>query len=1005
MRLKPYIILLSAILSAGINVRAFAQENAAFQQPGLDYRLADDMFRSKNSGGARQLYHEIANDLTIDDPEVTIGATYREAVSAAELNNGDAPEKIENFIETYPESAYAGEANLYLGKIYFRDNKYKDAFKAFQRVNVSSLGKSAREELNFMMGYTQLKSGDAGAARAYFQRVSNQKSDYYTQSRYFLAHIDYTEKKYPQALKGFGEVENDRRYQKIVPLYKIQIYNYLGDNEKIIALGPTLLEDAGNANRAEVARITGNAFFNAGDYQNAALYLGIFKQANRKSLSREDNYLLGFVDYKAGKYQDAIASLQKAVKQNDALSQNASYYLGVCYNETGQKKYAGNAFLAAFKNDIDKQLAEESMFNYVKISLEAPATPYNESVSLLENWLKKNQGSPRTDEAYDYLSRLYISSRNYKQALVSMESISSKNTQMQAAYQKVLFYRAAELFNMLDFDGAMELYEKASKINSNELIRVESLYWMGEIFYNQNNYWAAIKYYKDFISSKQAGKSALYANGIYNLAYAHFNREEYSDAIVQFNKFIELARTSNPKLVSDAYLRLGDAYFISKQYDKAISNYDKAILAKESGMDYALYYKALSEGAKGDFNKKIDVLKVLLNNYPKSGYADDALYETALSYILLNQENQALVYFDRLIQGFPSSSKAIQSSLRKGFIYFNQNDYNNAISSFKKVIEKYPGTQESQEALAALKNIYVETGDIAQYYAFAKSLSFAVVDATEEDSLNFEVAEKLYLQNKCDQAVKSFDKYLASFPNGAFKTKALYYQANCYLKNRQLDLALAGFKLVAEQPRSKFTEPALATASSMEYSSGNYSAALPLFEQLETVAEDPDNTTAAITGQMRCHFKSKNYPSAILAGQKLLSSGKASTELANEIHYTLGKSYLAQDDLTMAESEFTFTGKLKGSEKGAEATYHLANIAFLTNRGTEAEEKIYALAENFAAYDYWVAKGFILLADIFVKNGNEFQARETLKSVIDNYQGPELGDIAKQKLQALGTDQ
>jgi len=370
----------------------------------------------------------------------------------------------------------------------------------------------------------------------------------------------------------------------------------------------------------------------------------------------------------------------------------------------------------------------------------------------------------------------------------------------------------------------------------------------------------------------------------------------------------------------------------------------------------------------------------------------------------LNQENQAMVYFDKLIQAYPASGKAIQSSLRKGFIYFNRSDYNNAISSFKNVIEKYPGTQESQEALAALKNIYVETGEVDQYYAYAKGLSFGAVNASEEDSLSYEVAENYYMQGRCEQAVKSFSKYLEGFPEGAFASNALYYQSDCYLKSRQMDQALAGFKKVAEKPRTKFTEPALATASAMEYSGGNYEEALPLFEQLETVAEDPDNTTAAITGQMRCHYKAGNYPSAILAAQKLASTGKASTDLSNEIHYILGKSYLAQNDLTMAESEFTFTSKLKGTETGAESAYCLADIAFQTNRMVESEERVYALSENFAAQDYWVAKGFILLSDIFLKNGNEFQARETLKSVIENYKGPELGDIAKQKLNALGNE-
>ncbi len=83
-----------------------------------------------------------------------------------------------------------------------------------------------------------------------------------------------------------------------------------------------------------------------------------------------------------------------------------------------------------------------------------------------------------------------------------MESISNKNAQLQEAYQKILYYRAAELFNMNDLDGSLDLYKKASELTYDESIRAESLYWVGEIFYRQDNYSSAIKYYKDFLNSK-----------------------------------------------------------------------------------------------------------------------------------------------------------------------------------------------------------------------------------------------------------------------------------------------------------------------------------------------------------------------------------------------------------------------------------------------------------------------------------------------------------------------
>ncbi len=471
-------IFLFLLLLAGAIRPAHAQESAAFSQPGNDFRLAAELFHDKHFGSVR---HLLSHTESGDDRETEIIKTFFDAISAAELNNGDAPAKIGNFVESYPENAMTGEASLYLGKIFFREGKYKDAITAFQDVKTSGLSKDGREELYFMTGYAHLKTGDPAAAKNYFQRVSKPASPYYGQARYYSAHIDYLPGNYKQALSTFEQIANDRRYQKVIPVYKIHIYHYLKDYDKVMAMGPGLIETAASTGKPEIARITGNAFFNTGDYTQAAYYLDIYERTNRKTLSREDNYLLGFVSYLTGDYKNAINNFQQAIKQNDELSQNAYYYLGACYNETGQKKYAGNAFLSAYKAGFDKELSEEALFNYIKISLESPFNPYNEAIGLMEGFLKDNPASPRADEGYGYLSQLYLSSRNYKQALASLESMRKKDSQLQGAYQKILYYRAAELFNVNDLEGSLTLYKKAAELKNDESVRADALYWAGEV--------------------------------------------------------------------------------------------------------------------------------------------------------------------------------------------------------------------------------------------------------------------------------------------------------------------------------------------------------------------------------------------------------------------------------------------------------------------------------------------------------------------------------------------
>jgi len=51
--------------------------------------------------------------------------------------------------------------------------------------------------------------------------------------------------------------------------------------------------------------------------------------------------------------------------------------------------------------------------------------------------------------------------------------------------------------------------------------------------------------------------------------------------------------------------------------------------------------------------------------------------------------------------------------------------------------------------------------------------------------------------------------------------------------------------------------------------------------------------------------------------------------------------------------------------------------------------------------DYFIAKSFILLSDIYFSQGNKFQAKATLESIIDNYSGEDLIIIAKQKREKI----
>jgi TolA-binding protein len=131
-----------------------------------------------------------------------------------------------------------------------------------------------------------------------------------------------------------------------------------------------------------------------------------------------------------------------------------------------------------------------------------------------------------------------------------------------------------------------------------------------------------------------------------------------------------------------------------------------------------------------------------------------------------------------------------------------------------------------------------------------------------------------------------------------------------------------------------------------------------------------------------------------------METEKANDDLKQEARIIIARSLFDAGDEDAAMTEFN---KLKksNSEIGAESRYYIALIHHNKGDYKRCEKAVFELVDEMPSYDYWLAKGFILLADNYVKLGNIFQAKRTLESVIENHEGEELRELAKKRLETI----
>jgi TolA-binding protein len=287
------------------------------------------------------------------------------------------------------------------------------------------------------------------------------------------------------------------------------------------------------------------------------------------------------------------------------------------------------------------------------------------------------------------------------------------------------------------------------------------------------------------------------------------------------------------------------------------------------------------------------------------------------------------------------------------------------------------------------------------YFDYAKQAGSGVrVTASEQDSLIFRAAERMYMAGD-PNASAQIDRYLQQFPNGSFKLNARFYRAELLYKEGKYSEANMHYTYVASQPVNIFSEPALSRASELTYNAGRYVEALELFNKLESIASGKWNILRAHTGQMRCHLNLKSYENAIAAAGKVRKSDVANEALIREANFTEGKSYYQLNNVNSALEGLRNAAADVKFEQGAEAKYLVAEIYYRQKSLQKSEDEIIDFIEKNTPFQYWLGKSFLLLADIYSSRGDQFQAKHTLKSLIENYNNENDGikaDAAKKLL-------
>lgn len=969
-----------------------AQQTTIYTNSLANYNHAVELYQNKAYLAAQEKFIDIKSQFENAD-EMKANCDYYIANSAIRLEQPNADELMQEFVDKYPTSTKNNRASIDVADYYFNVGKYGYAAKWYAKVNPISLTSREEERYNFNYAYSLFTAKNYAKAKPYFLNLLNSQ-EYGARAKYYYGYIAYNQDDYETANTYLGEVVDDTAFKTDVSYYLADMNFKLGKFDKAIEHGLPLLPKSKGIEHSEISKIVGESYFNLQKFEEAIPHLNNYKGQKGK-WNNTDYYLLGYAYFKQNDYENAISTFNKIIGGNNAVAQNAYYHLAECYLKQDKKQEALNAFRNASQMQFVPEIQKDAWLNYAKLSYEI-GNPYKSVPDVLKEYVELYPNSTSRNEINELIISAYITSKDYKGALEYLKD--KKSAKERALFQKVAFYRGTELFAEGNYDLAKEGFENSLSVPLDANITARATYWKGESNYLLNNFREAVTDFQKFASSSEASKTQEFNELYYNLGYAYFKQKDYGNAIEAFKKY-SAKNVDDAVRKNDTYLRIGDGYFVTSSYKNAIEFYSKAIEMKGIDADYAQFQKAISYGLTGNENAKIKELNAFLNSSTKSGYKDDAYYVLGNSYLEKNQNELAIENYDNLIANYKRSPLVSKAMLKKGLIYYNTNKNEQALTAYKTVVQQFPNSADAKQAVKNARQIYVDLGRVDEYAAWVKTVGFVNVTNAELDNDTYESAEKQYLQNNHKKAIESFKKYLVSFPNGLHALNANFYLAQSLFSDNKHSEAISNYNYVVNQPHSEFTEDALSRLSLIYLQNNNWEKAIPLLERLESEANLPQNTIFAQSNLMKGHYAAKNYSKAVDYAELVLRNNKLEDRVKSDAHIIIARSAIKTNNESKARNAYATVEKIASGELKAEALYYSAYFENKDGNYKVSSEIVQKIAAEYSAFKYWGAKGLVLMADNNYKLKDAYQATYILESVIKNF--AQFSDVVEEATTAL----
>lgn len=915
---------------------------------------------------------------------------YLLALALYQRGDADCVDILRDFAENYPASPQALPARLAAADYFFYAHHFGNALEAYREIDYSRINPADRPLYDYRKAISMVKCGLYDEAQPIFTTLRDNRH-FNLAADYYLAYLDYVKGNYDAAFNGFKEVEqriDGDGPEGIEPLYYMAQIDYArGKYDEVTRHGIALLrENPVDELVPETERIIGLSFFKLDDFEKARKYLTDYIKHEDINPATDAVYALGVIDYRDGDLDNAQRRFASLTDLGNDLSQSAYLYLGQIAIREDDPNAAAVSFEKASKMNFDPAVTETALFNYIAARTRGGNIPFSSSIPLMQGFLTQFPRSSYAPQVREYLATAYFNEKDYAHALESVNRIPNPSAAVTEAKQKILYELGMEAMANNRPSSAREYLSEAVTIKGDPQLRAQSYLWLGDACYALGQYREAENAYSTYLKADRRGENRTLAQ--YNLAYSQLMQDKYKASAQSFANALKSDPLLPQRLYDDALIRMADAQYYAGDYRIALKNYTTAIDNGALDSDYATFRRAVMYGLGGDIKTKLSELSAMPSRFSNSKWLPNALLEKGQTYSGLGQTSQAVESFEQLRASYKQSAQARKGMLNLALTYMQAKDYGKAEEAYKEVISQWPSSEEASLANDDLRRYYSSHGGLQEYASFLRSVPGAPqIDASEIENLAFEGAETVYAEDVMKTDL--LEKYVADYPDGRYMAQALLDIATGKDEAGDAEGALKALDtLIERRADSRQIPEALLLKAQILEEGGTASKeeAAKTYRLLEQKG-GADYSAEAYAGIMRT---TDNDAERMKYASLVKNSGGLSVDQMEEAEFYEAASMLKDGDRKSAVKTLSALAENPKSLHGAKAAVTLGQYYIDNGDISDAEKVLTAFTDEGSPHEYWLARGFIALADVYHARGKDYLAVEYIKSLKENYPGKEL---------------